>query len=231
MGKNNYRFFTEEEDRVIIENYQKYGLAHVAKMLADRPQASIQQRARRLGVIVSKKNKDKVEESKVPTTPSKVTRKKSNKPPEWSKEEDYQIRKHSLSLSDDLIDALPGRSVQEIDKRIQQLNNRKYVSDEAYTYVSYPLNAYVDIYGTYLGYDKFHSNFEITLDTYLNNIIKANPSKPKLAEGITMAFLMRYRDHLPTYDISRELNVPEESVDKLCAQCIKILKRTMIKTK
>ena len=62
------------------------------------------------------------------------------------------------------------------------------------------------------------------------NIIRANPSKPKLANVMTRAFIMRYRDHLPSYDISRELGLQhEESVDKLCAHVLTILKRTMIK--
>lgn len=229
MGKNNYRFFTEEEDKIIIDNYAKLGLAKVCKLIPDRSQVSIQQRAKRLGVVATR-SKDGSTSSKVVKQPTTSVKKRVPKPKEWSKEEDYQIRKHDMNISDELIEALPGRSVAAIEKRIQQLINRKYVSSEQYTYVSYPLNVYVDVYGTYLGYDKSHSNFEETIDQSMYNIIRANPSKPKLANAMTRAFIMRYRDHLPSYDISRELGLQhEESVDKLCAQVLTILKRTMIK--
>ena len=229
MGKNNYRFFTEEEDKIIIDNYAKLGLAKVCKLIPDRSQVSIQQRAKRLGVVATR-SKDGSTSSKVVKQPTAPVKKRVPKPKEWSKEEDYQIRKHDMNISDELIEALPGRSVAAIEKRIQQLINRKYVSSEQYTYVSYPLNVYVDVYGTYLGYDKSHSNFEETIDQSMYNIIRANPSKPKLANAMTRAFIMRYRDHLPSYDISRELGLQhEESVDKLCAQVHTILKRTMIK--
>ena len=229
MGKNNYRFFTEEEDKIIIDNYAKLGLAKVCKLIPDRSQVSIQQRAKRLGVVTAR-SKDGSTSSKVVKQPTTPVKKRVPKPKEWSKEEDYQIRKHDMNISDELIEALPGRSVAAIEKRIQQLINRKYVSSEQYTYVSYPLNVYVDVYGTYLGYDKSHSNFEEMIDQSMYNIMKANPSKLKLANAMTKAFIMRYRDHLPSYDISRELGLQhEESVDKLCAQVLTILKRTMIK--
>lgn len=229
MSKNNYRFFTEEEDKIIIDNYVKFGLAKVCELIPDRSQVSIQQRAKRLGVVVTR-SKDGGTSSKAVKQPIPPLKKRTPKPKEWSKEEDYQIRKHDMNISEELIEVLPGRSVAAIEKRIQQLTNRKYVSSEQYTYVSYPLNVYVDVYGTYLGYDKSHSNFEEMIDRSMHNIIRANPSKPKLAKAMTRAFNMRYRDHLPSYDISRELGLQhEESVDKLCAQVLTILKRTMIK--
>lgn len=235
MGKNNYRFFTKEEDQIILDNYRKIGLAKVSKLIPDRTQVSIQQRARRLGVVVGK-DKQKDEKSSHENKQDddiqepKIGKKKSAKLTGWSKEEDYQIRKHGMTMSEELSYALPGRSISAIEKRIQQLTNRRYISHDSYAYVSYPLNAYVDIYDTYLGYDKTHSRFEDILDRNLENIIKANPSKLKLANAMTRAFIMRYRDHLPSYDISRELGIKsEEYVDKLCSQCLTILKRAMIK--
>lgn len=219
MSKENYKFFTEEEDRIIIENYPKIGSA-VADMLEDRTKISVLQRARRLGLSV-------IKEKKSDTKISREKKAKKNIP--WSKEEDYQIRKHRMEITEGLLEALPDRSYSSIEKRIWQLRNQRYVSSEICTYVTYPLNVYVDVFGTYKGYDKLHINLEISIDEYLQKIIKANPDKKKFAKAITEAFIMKYRDHLPTYDISRELNISEESVEKLIVQCIAILKRTMIK--
>lgn len=232
--KNNYKFFTKEEDQIIIDNYRSMGSA-VADLLPERSKTSVMNRARRLGINISKEKeldgrsstKSKSQEDSKSEKPKKTSRNTA-----WTKEEDYQIRKHGMEITESLMAALPDRSFAAIERRIQQLVNRKYVSSEPYTYVSYPLNAYVDIYGTYLGYDKAHSRFDEVIDRYLENIIKANPSKPRLADAMTKAFLMRYKDHLPPYDISRELNLTsEEAVDKLCTQCLTILKRTMPKRK
>ena len=212
MSKSDYRFFTKEEDQIIIENYSKMG-SYVANLLENRSRPSVLNRARKLGLRMPDINNKKKSSPK-----QKITG--------WTKEEDYLIRKHGMEITDDLMMALPNRSCKSIERRIQQLikNECSNSSD-----ITFPLNVYVEVFGTYKGYEKLHCNFEVIIDRYLERIIQMNPDKQILAKNITRAFIMRYRDKLPSYDISRELNVSEESVDIFCAQCVKILKRTMIR--
>jgi len=247
----NYKFFTKEEDQLILDNYQTMG-SRITDLFPNRSKASVMGRANKLGVHISKTVSDWTNEEEdilrkhYPKIGVKVIDMLPNRseyaiknrasvlkikgPSAWTKEEDYQIRKHNMEISKELMELLPGRSEGAIRIRIKQLQTAKLTSNkDKYTYMSYPLNIYILVFGTHKGYDKIYPEFDSIITKHLDAIIKHNPDKIDYATKMVEAFDLRFKKHLPAYDISRELNISEDMVNKLCVQCINIFKRTMVK--
>lgn len=249
MPTNQYRFFTKEEDQIILDHANTL-YTDAATLLPNRSKASVLGRAKKLGIFIIKETewtdedeiilknyfpkigmrvKEMLPGKSSPSIRDRANMLKLRLPCAWSKEEDYQIRKHGMEVSFELMQKLPGRTRSAVQMRINHLSSIKAPEKESYSYIQYPLNVYITIFDTHKGYDRVYQEFDYLLERHLQAIVDMNPTKPILANNICNAFRMRYKDHFPTYDISRELSISEEDVDRLCSKCITILKRTMIK--
>lgn len=237
-----YRFFTEEEDKIIIDNYPTMR-RNVCKLLPDRSEGSVMGRARALGFKLGNQNCWSEEEELIlrknyPIMGDNVKDLLPNRsirsirqhayslnirhPNSWNVEEDRVLRNNNLEFSNTLLQLLPNRSENDIRSRIEQI--RKSMNAK----ITYPLNVYIRIFGTYKGYDRCYRSFEHNLDVAYS-IIKKSKLDPNLIDKVLKALDLYFKQYLEIEDIAYELNISNDRVKFLIDRGVEALKRILIK--
>jgi hypothetical protein len=221
-----YRYFTADEDEIIRSNT----LEKAAQLLPNRDKESIAARAKRLGLNVNRASRWSPEEDEILRHEYPVAGEEGVKKhlPEkttacivrrakqlglindgWSKDEDYIIFKSGCTYSQELDSRLPGRTPCEISRRCRTL------SEERNRKISYPLNIYIGIFGTYKGYDRCYVSFERYISSIKNMVLSANPEHLGF-----MAFFMHFENAMDNDFIAKELGVTTEKVERLISDVL-----------
>lgn len=245
MSEKKYRYFTEEEDTIIIANFAAMQRS-VCTLLPDRSPDSVMARARLLGLTLTtharswsdeeddilKKYYPKMGFGVLALLPnrtkggvqSRVKTLKIRRITDWTREEDRIIKDHNFELSKELLKALPKRTKSAVAARAQFLAN-KHRSE-----IQYPLNVYMTICGTYVGYDKIYPEFETAVD----NIIKAaenNKINPDIGVKIAKVLELTYKEYMDTEDVAYEMDITPEQAKDLLDRGIKLMRHFLLKKK
>lgn len=239
-----YKFFTKEEDKIIIENYPTMR-REVCKLLPDRSAGSVMGRARALGFKLGSPNYWSEEEEAIlrehyPTMGENIKDLLPNRSvraikqrayqmhiyylASWSAEEDRILRDNNLMYSDNLLELLPNKDENSIRSRIEDI--RKNINAK----ITYPLNLYIRIYDTYKGYDIRYKAFEHNIDIAYS-IIRKSKLDPNLADKVLKALDLYFKEYLEFEDIAYELNISSKQAELFVERGVLALKRIFIKKK
>lgn len=240
-----YKYFTEEEDAIIRENYPKMR-KDICKLFPERSAGSVLARAKKLGLRTGGKEtkwtteEDQILKDNYPTMGDKVktllphrsanaiavrvSKLHLNTVSSWTREEDSILREANLAYSDDLLFKLPDRKKKDIERRIS------YLQKKASKNVEYPLNVFIRIYGTYNGYDNVYSYFEDRLQSIYTELAN-NPKYPEMGSKVSSVLIMYFKEHMDLGDIAFEMKISDKEVKDLLTRGIIILKRILLKKK
>lgn len=204
--------WTDEEVELLRKNFTKMGSTIVC-LFPNRTLAAIRNKAQMIGIPPHYQYTDSSD-------------------PNWSRAEDriiikacYSHTENRIRYDDRLLELLPDKDEDSIRRRVANL--AKYRNG---ILGGYPINVYIEITGSYKGYESVNNVFEDLVESALT-AIRTNSNKPNVARLITEAFELHYKFGMSTLDISEELNVSEDTAKWLLSNGIKFINQALLKKK